>query len=161
MRMNPPSRVGLRLVVWALRSVALGALALWFIPERRYEVSETAEQTYFALGWPEQWLVSDVTLEFLPTWSVDSGWSRKVRMQGLLTVWDPIPQGGGFGYRARKRVNPLYGPLWQTGVGAVCLAIAIYLNQFRKRPSAVEVASPMQASSPDVARLADLPRYRA
>jgi hypothetical protein len=156
-----PRWVGLGFLVWCLRLIALGTLALWLIPERRYEVSEATEHTYFALGWPEQWVVSDVALEAMPTWSLDGGWSRKLRLQGPLTVWDPIPHGGGINYRAMKRVNPLYGPLWQTGLGTVCFAIAIYLNQFRRRLSTAEGVSPTQLHSPDVARLADLPLYRA
>ncbi|MBO0698638.1 MAG: hypothetical protein J2P46_09605, partial [Zavarzinella sp.] len=96
-------------------------------------------------GWPDHWLASEVSLEFRPTLRRDGTWSYKVHKRGPLTAWDPIPQSAGlddaFTYRRWKRENPLYGPLWQTGIAAVCWVVAAYLNQFRrprKSPGASE-----------------------
>jgi len=131
-------RIGVAVAVWGLRLAALGTLALWFIPTRQYESTETAERTYFGLGWPDPWLASEVTLQFRPTVRRDGTWSHEYKRRGPLTAWDPEPRTLGiedaFTYRRWKRENPLYGPLWQSAVGVVCVLVAAYLNQFRRRP---------------------------
>src|SRR4051812_16340968 len=131
-------RFVLGLAVWGLRLAALCILALWFVPERRYEQSAMAERTYFGLGWPEHWLASEGSLEFRPTLRYDGTWSYRVRKRGPLTAWDPLPPSTGlddaFTYRRWKRGNPLYGPLWQTGVAVACWVTAAYFNQFRRPP---------------------------
>ena len=132
-------RTVLTLAVWGLRLAALGTLVLWFIPTRQYESTENAERTYFGLGWPDHWLASEVTLDFRPTVRRDGTWSYEYKRRGPLTAWDPVPSSAGiedaFTYRRWKRENPLYGPLWQTALGVMCLVVAAYLNQFRRPPA--------------------------
>ncbi|MDY3563503.1 hypothetical protein R5W23_005115 [Gemmata sp. JC673] len=144
-------RIGLTVAVWGLRLAALGPLALWFIPTRQYESNETAERTYFGLGWPDHWLASEVTLEFRPTVRRDGTWSYEYKRRGPLTAWDPVPHSAGiedaFTYQRWKRENPLYGPLWQTAIGGVCLLVAAYLNQFRHPRRGA--SAPADAVAPD------------
>jgi hypothetical protein len=140
-------RTGLAVAVWGLRLVALGTLALWFVPSRQYVSTETAERTYF--GWPDHWLASEVTLEFRPTVRRDGTWSFEYKRRGPLTAWDPEPHSAGiedaFIYRRWKRENPLYGPLWQSAVGVMFLLIAAYLNQFRGPPVVISSSATAEA----------------
>jgi hypothetical protein len=152
-------RAGLTLLVWGPRLAALGTLVLWFVPTRRYESTENTERTYFGLGWPDHWLASDVTLEFRPTVRRDGTWSYDYKRRGPLTAWDPVPSSLGledaFTYRRWKRENPLFGPLWQTAVGGVCLLVASYVNQFRRPPASQSAPTFGTATDADQGREAD------
>jgi hypothetical protein len=124
-------------VVWGVRLLSLGTVAFWLLPTQQFESTGHSEYTYFALGWPNPWLISEVTLSFHPTVRRDGSVSYEYNRRGPLTVWDPRPRSTGiedcFTYTGRQQINPWFGPIWQPPLAILGFVVAAYLNQFRRR----------------------------